>query len=160
MAFDARGFRNVLGRFPTGIAVVTCEPPGGMPVAMTINSFASVSLDPPLVLWSLDLGSECLPAFQTAPGYAVHFLTDEQQDLSVRFSKKDNHGLETIAYRTGKSGAPILDQCHAWLDCTIHARHEGGDHVILVGEVQALGEGDGNPLIYYRGSYRGLAEKP
>ncbi len=157
-SFDRREFRNVLGRFATGVALVTVAPTGETPIALTINSFASVSLDPALVLWSIDRTSECFDLFSQADGFGLHFLSDAQQDLSIRFSRKDNHNLDGIDHHTGIGGAPILAQCNGWLDCRVHARHDGGDHVIIVGEVLNIGDGpdDSMPLVYYRGRYRAI----
>lgn len=160
-SFDQRGFRNVLGRFATGVALVTASAKGMAPIALTINSFASVSLDPALVLWSLDRTSECGEVFAKANGFGLHFLTNAQQDMSTRFSRKDQHGLADMAFRNGQGGAPLLADCPTWLDCRIHARHDGGDHIIFVGEVLDIGDGAGDelPLIYYRGKYRDLVQQ-
>ena len=158
MKFDSRHYRNALGRFPTGIAIVTTLTGEGQAIGMTINSFASVSLDPALVLWSLDRGSECLDAFSTGAGYGVHFLRDDQQELSQRFSRKDRHDFSDLTYEIGLGGAPLIRDCHAWFDCKVQARLDGGDHVILIGHVQDFGHQDSaEPLIYYKGAYRKLA---
>jgi flavin reductase (DIM6/NTAB) family NADH-FMN oxidoreductase RutF len=159
MEFDSRHYRNALGRFPTGIALVTTLTGEGQAIAMTINSFASVSLNPALVLWSLDRSSECLDAFSSGEGYGVHFLREDQQDLSHRFSRKDRHDLSDVSYEIGLGGAPLIRDCHAWLDCRVHARLDGGDHVILIGRVQEFGYQENvEPLLYYKGAYRRLAD--
>lgn len=158
MSFDARTFRNALGCYPTGVAVVTAQPEGAAPLGLTINSFASVSLDPPLVLWSIDRRSECLGAFNRAPAFVINILTNAQQDLSARLSRKEGHGLEGIGLTQAVTGTPIIAGSHAWFDCAVWARHDGGDHVIMIGEVKALGQDDAAPLLYYRGAYRSLAD--
>jgi len=154
-----------LGHFATGVAVVTAHSRDGRPTAMTINSFASVSLTPPLVLWSIDRGSECFDTFNSASGFGVHILSQSAQDLSRRFSRKDNHDLLGGEYTDGLSGAPILTGLPVWFDCRTSARHDGGDHVILVGEVLDLSTqdvptdvADHSPLLFYRGAYRRLAD--
>ena len=158
MEFDSRLYRNALGRFPTGIAVVTTLTGDGQAIGMTINSFASVSLNPALVLWSLDRGSECLDAFSRGEGYGVHFLRADQQDLSQRFSRKDRHDFSDLIYEIGLGGAPLIRDCHAWFDCRVQARLDGGDHVILIGEVQDFGyQEQAEPLLYFKGGYRRLA---
>lgn len=151
-------FRAVLGRYATGVTVVTTRTPEGDPVGLTVNSFTSVSLDPPLVLFCLDLEAGSLPAFEAADGFAVNILRAGQEAVSNRFADPEaaRFTQEGVAHWT--SGAPILAEALAALDCSVHARHEGGDHVILVGRVRQLAIlDDADPLIYWRGGYRRLA---
>lgn len=155
MSFDSLQFRNALGRFATGICVITANPEGHKPFGLTVNSFASLSLAPPLVLWSLQKSSDTMEAFRVATQYCVNVLTSEQQSLSAKFAKKGEHTLESSHYTTGKTGLPVLRNCLANFECDITARHDGGDHVILVGQVRELEvQSGGRPLLYYEGGYR------
>lgn len=154
MTIDPRDFRAALGNFATGVAVATARAGDGRPVGMTINSFASVSLDPPLVLWSLARNSQHLDAFSEAGHYAVNILREEQRDLSVRFSVPLADRWEGLESERWETGAPILPGCLATVECLTDAIHDGGDHIILVGRVVRLSsDRDGRPLIYYSGRY-------
>jgi flavin reductase (DIM6/NTAB) family NADH-FMN oxidoreductase RutF len=154
MTIDPRDFRAALGRFATGVAVATARSGDGQPVGMTINSFASVSLDPPLVLWSLARSSQYLDAFSEAGHYAVNVLREEQRDLSVRFSIPLADRWEGVDSDCWETGAPILRGCLATVECVTDAVHEGGDHIILVGRVIRLAsDHEGRPLLYYSGRY-------
>jgi 4-hydroxyphenylacetate 3-hydroxylase, reductase component len=155
---EARALRNSLGVFATGVCVVTAMDGDGRPMGLTVNSFSSVSLNPPLILWSLDKGSDTMPVFETATAFAVNVLGDGAQDLSQRLSRKGHHALHDAEWRAGATGAPVLTDAIAHFDCALWARHDGGDHVILIGEVKAHGHADGvHPLLYFRGRYRELA---
>jgi 4-hydroxyphenylacetate 3-hydroxylase, reductase component len=156
---EARALRNSLGLFATGVCVVTAMDPSGHPMGLTINSFSSVSLNPPLILWSLDKGSDTMPIFGAIEAFTVNVLGDGAKDMSQRLSRKGHHGLHSGEWRAGATGAPILNDAIAHFDCALSARHDGGDHVILVGEVKAHAHRDGaHPLLYYRGRYRALAD--
>ena len=157
MSFDNLQFRNALGRFATGICVITTNPEGHKPFGLTVNSFASLSLAPPLVLWSLQKSSDTMEAFRVATQYCVNVLSSEQQSLSAKFAKKGEHMLEPSQYTTGKTGLPVLRNCLANFECDLTARHDGGDHVILIGQVRELEvQSGGRPLLYYEGGYREL----
>jgi flavin reductase (DIM6/NTAB) family NADH-FMN oxidoreductase RutF len=159
MKFDRRAFRNALGCFATGVTVVTTVTDAGEPVGLTANSFSSVSLDPPLVLFCLDRASHNLHAFRAAGRFAVNVLGDNQRDLSVRFSTTIGDRWDGVVWERWETGAPVLDGCLAALDCETEAIHEGGDHVIIVGRVQRLAATtDGKPLLYFRGNYATVAE--
>lgn len=150
-------FRDVLGNYATGVTVVTTRTSDGEPVGLTVNSFTSVSLDPPLVLFCLDREAGSLPAFETAQGFAVNILSADQTAVSNRFADPLAARFDGEEVADWSTGAPILEEALAALDCTVHARHDGGDHVILVGRVQRLAVlADDEPLIYWRGSYRRL----
>ena len=150
-------FRAVLGRFATGVTVVTTRSPEGDPVGLTVNSFTSVSLDPPLILFCLDLEAGSLPAFEAASCFAVNILGTDQEAVSNRFADPLAARFSANEFTGWSTGAPILADALAALDCTVHARHDGGDHVILVGRVQRLAVlDDAEPLVYWRGSYRKL----
>lgn len=146
-----RDFRNALGRFATGVCVVTTETADG-PMGITANSFASVSLDPPLVLWSPARASRRFDAFAAAQLYAIHVLGDDQDALCQRFSKagRDFDGLD---WEAGPSGAPLIAGCLARFECSLAAQHDGGDHLIVVGRVTGVEHRDGAPLLFSAGRY-------
>jgi len=155
MSFDSLQFRNALGRFATGVCVITANPPGHTPFGLTVNSFSSLSLTPPLVLWSLQKTSDTMDAFAAATHYCVNILAQDQRALSGRFAKKGEHALAEDDAIAGPSGLPVLKGCLASFECEIDARHDGGDHIILVGRVleMQVSEG-GRPLVYFEGGYR------
>lgn len=155
---DPRLFRDALGRFATGVTVVTArEEGGGGPVGITVNSFASVSLDPALVLWSAARSSMRHRHFSAAPAFAIHVLGVEQQEIARRFTRS-GHGFEGLAHRFNESGVPLIDDVLARFECITEATHEGGDHTIIIGRVGrfTLCHG-GAPLIFFSGHYGGLA---
>ncbi len=143
--------RDALGRFATGVTIVTTMTPEG-PLGMTANSFASVSLAPPLVLWSPARRSQRFPAFEAASHFAVHVLGAGQLDLARRFARegRDFTGIRTHA---GYGNAPLLDGCPARFECRHAAGYDGGDHLIVVGEVLRLQTEETQPLLYHRGGY-------
>ena len=154
---DKRTLRNALGRFATGVTVITTVDSTGVPVGLTANSFSSLSLDPPLVLWSIDKGSSCLDAFRNAEGFVVHVLADSQANLSSRFATLANEErLQGLDHKRNKRGLPILEGSCARFECRTAAIHEGGDHLILVGEVEAMETSDRDPLVFWGGRYRAL----
>lgn len=151
-------FRAVLGRYATGVTVVTTRAPDGEPVGLTVNSFTSVSLEPPLVLFCLDRDAGSLPAFEAAEGFAVNILGAGQEAVSNRFADPLAARFSQEGFADWSTGAPILRDALAALDCSVHARHDGGDHIILVGRVRQLAVlADDDPLVYWRGSYRKLS---
>ncbi len=157
MNFDPRDLRNALGRYATGVTVVTANPEGYEPFGMTANSFSALSLDPPLILWSIQRDSDCFDAFDAANGFVVNILADDQMDLSNGYAKKNQHELAAGSYRQGRSGYPVLRNCLVSFECKMWARYEGGDHIILVGEVIDIEEKPtGNPLVFAGGKYREL----
>lgn len=154
---NCRDFRRALGSFATGITVITAVGRDGQPLGMTISSFNSVSLDPPLILWSLSLASPSLEAFRSASHYAVNVLSADQEDLSNRFASRSGNRFADVATRPGLAGVPLIEGCCAWFECTQHAHYAGGDHLIFVGYVEQF-EQDANvaPLIFHGGNYRRL----
>lgn len=156
-SFDPRLLRDALGEFATGVAVVTARGGDGQPVGVTINSFASVSLDPPLVLWSLGLQSPSLALFESCSHYAINILAAEQIDLSQRFSQSQDDRFAGIDTEVGAGGAPLLPGCSAWFECRNEMRYPGGDHVILVGYIENFRRQEKSPLIFHGGRYRTLA---
>jgi flavin reductase (DIM6/NTAB) family NADH-FMN oxidoreductase RutF len=149
-----RALRRVLGTFGTGVTVVTTRHPDGMLVGVTANSFTSVSLDPPIVAWSLQTRSPSLEAFRRSGGFAINVLSIEQQALSAQFSRPAADKFHGVAWRPGLNGLPLLEDCVATLECTVVQSHEVGDHVMFFGRVERHSCHDAqDPLIYCRGRY-------
>jgi len=151
--FDAATFRTVLGHFCSGITVVTAVDVG-VPVGLTCQSFASVSLDPPLVLFVPAKGSNSWPRIRHAGHFCANVLGDGQEPLGRRFAIKGVDKFAGVGWRPGLTGAPLLDGCLAFIECEFEAVHDAGDHDIAVGRVVDLGvAAEGNPLLFYRGGY-------
>lgn len=149
-------YREVLSRFTTGVVAITASR-RGLPVGMAVNSFSSVSLDPMLVLFCAAHSSTTWPSIRDAGHFAVNILPEGSEDLVRRFAAKGADRFDGVPYRTGITGAPILRDAIAYLDCEIHRVHDEGDHAIVVGEVrdQAL-QADVAPLVFYASRYRSL----
>ena len=158
MEFDTRAFRHALGCFATGVTVVTCCDAEGQPFGVTANSFSSVSLDPPLVLWSLSRRSSSFDAFESAECFAIHVLAQDQIDVSNTFARSGDK-YAGIDYRM-EGECPILSNKLALFRCNTRHRYAGGDHVIFVGEVQAFEFGDAEPLLFVQGEYAASALHP
>lgn len=157
MSIDSRLFRNALGRFSTGVCLVTVTDAAGMAHAMTVNSFASVSLDPPLVLWSLQNNSDAYALYADAPQFAIAVLAANQEPLSTRYAVKGSHGLDVAHFDVGDNGAPLIHGALLNLECTLDAAVSGGDHRILIGRVSRVLPGeDTPPLLFFDGAYREL----
>lgn len=151
--------RQALGQFPTGVTIVTATH-DGHPVGMTANSFSSVSLDPPLVLWSVAASSPSHDAFVAAGGFAIHFLGADHGELAMRFGKSGADKFADIAHVPGVTGAPLLQALAPVFECRTWARYPGGDHTILVGEVVRLVPRDHDPLLFHSGKLRGIDGAP
>jgi flavin reductase (DIM6/NTAB) family NADH-FMN oxidoreductase RutF len=152
--FSAREFRAALGMFATGVTIVTARDPEGRFVGLTANSFASVSLDPPLVLWSLARGAASMPAFARGSHHAINILAADQRALAERFAAKSADRFAGIAWREGAGGAPLLEGAAAVFECFNRSQYEEGDHVIFVGEVERCERHAGaSPLIFHGGRY-------
>jgi len=159
-AIDPDRFRHALGLFATGVTIVTASHPTAGLIGITANSFNSVSLDPPLVLFSVARTARSLPAFLEAPGFAVNVLRRDQTELSKRFSVTDDDKWASVAHQLGRFGAPLLPDTMAAFDCLHYAHYDGGDHQILVGRVVGIEhDAQGDPLLFYRGRYRALGEE-
>ena len=149
--------REALGNFVTGVTVVTTRHGGGVH-GLTANSFTSVSLDPPLVLFSLSCTADCFDAFEQSDYFAVNVLRSDQEALSNRFATKDIDKWSKVRWRPGHGGCPLLDGAIATFECRVTTRHEGGDHVIYVGEVLRFDHGpEGEPLVFFRGRYAAVS---
>lgn len=153
MPFDSNEFRRALSCFATGVAVVTTIDDAGNPVGITVNSFNSVSLDPPLVLWSIDLQSSSYEAFMAANHFAVNVLSYEQRPLAEQFAQVGGDKFADLTCRSGLGGVPILPDFAACFECETASRFDGGDHKIIVGRVLACEDHESDPLIFYRGRY-------
>ena len=153
MPIDQREFRAALGHFATGITVVTTRSKSGELLGMTANSFNSVSLDPPLIIWSLGRRSRSLAAFENATRYAVNVLAHDQVDLARRFSRPHADRFAGVPYQLGDAAAPLIDGCVAWLECRNHSRHPVGDHMLFVGEVETCACRPLPPLVWHDGRY-------
>ncbi len=152
-----KDFRETLGRFPTGVTIVTALSPDGSPIGVTISSFNSVSLDPPLILWSLSTNSPKLEAFRQASHYAINVLASNQRELSNRFASRAEDRFADVAVRDGLGGVPLIESCCAWFECTQEAQYPGGDHLIFIGHVQRFVQGeDSSPLVFFDGAYHRL----
>ena len=153
---DVGQLRKALGAFATGIAVVTTTDATGKPAGMTINSFASVSLSPPLVLWSIDRTSDLFETFEKSGHYVVHILGKDQEETSNLFATENTDKFSGLTYETGMESLPLLPNYIARLQCQVEHRYDGGDHIILVGRVLAMDHAPAEPLIFHEGQYKAL----
>ena len=152
-----RNFRNALGMFATGITVVTMRTPTGELIGLTVNSFNSVSLDPPLVVWSLSSNLPSLKLFEECEYYAINVLAADQEAVSQRFASRMGDRFAGLGFDHGLGGAPLLHGCCARFECRNTTRHAGGDHVVFISEVVRFDRTPSEPLIYFGGSYRHLS---
>lgn len=153
-SFSTREFRRALGRFATGVTVVTARGPDGALAGLTVNSFNSVSLSPPLVLWSLGRTSPSHEIFEVASHFAVNVLGADQMELSNRFARSGAHKFDGVEWAAGQQGCPLLPRCCAWFECRVVARYPGGDHTIFIGEVEKFQHDvTREPLVYFGGEY-------
>lgn len=148
--------RRALGRFATGVTIVTCRDPSGAPVGLTANSFNALSLHPPLVLWSLRAESPSAAHFAAASHFAVNVLSAEQVALSRRFARPQRDKFDEGAWRDGLGAVPVLEGAVAVFECRRRSHQVEGDHVLFIGEVLRLVEEDRPPLVYQGGHYRGV----
>ncbi|KMK66733.1 flavin reductase family protein [Puniceibacterium sp. IMCC21224] len=152
---DPRAFRDALGRFGTGVTVVTCDTADG-PLGITANSFASVSLDPPLVLWAPAKTSSRYGFFAAAQDFAIHIMGAEQGPLCSGFAR-DGTAFGNGDWERGPTGVPLLSGCLSRFECTKIAEHDGGDHTIVVARVTRVSTRPGAPLLFFSGTYGGFA---
>jgi flavin reductase (DIM6/NTAB) family NADH-FMN oxidoreductase RutF len=150
---DPRDFRNALGTYATGVTIITAADASGKPYGLTCNSFTSVSLNPPLVLWSLVLYSSSLGVFQNASHFAVNVLGESQQALANKFAKSSEDKFAGVEWKPGLGNAPVLAESVATFQCRSVNRYYGGDHVIFLGAVEAYSYNSKEPLLFARGSY-------
>ncbi len=154
-AGDPLAFRHALGAYGTGVTVVTTQTTEG-PVGITANSFASVSLDPPLVLWSPAKSSRRFNIFRHALHFSIHVLGADQRDVAAAFTRPTG-GFDDLPWEPSATGTPVIPGALARFDCTLHAAHDGGDHEIIIGRVTAVSHAEGAPLIFQGGHYGGFS---
>jgi flavin reductase (DIM6/NTAB) family NADH-FMN oxidoreductase RutF len=158
MPIEKNELRQVMGHFATGVTIITTLTKAGQLHGLTANAFTSVSLEPPLLLISVDKKAESWPAFEESRVFTVNILADDQEGLSRKFAVSGGNKFEGVAYRIGANGAPILDGTLAYIECTLYAAYDGGDHSIYLGEIQQVEIHEGKPLVFYRGGYRALGD--
>lgn len=152
--FSSSEFRNALGMFATGVTIVTARAQDGTLVGLTANSFNSVSLSPPLVLWSLARAAGSMAAFSAGSHYAINILSAEQQDLARQFAARDGDRFAHVQFMPGAGGAPLIAGAVATFECFNRSRYEEGDHVIFVGEVERCHHQPGaSPLLFHGGRF-------
>ena len=151
--FSERQFRDALAQFATGVTVICTRGQDGHHVGFTANSFNSVSLVPPLIVWSLADSGTHLAAFESAEHYTVNVLAYDQIELARRFSRPHADRFAGVPYRIGAAGAPLIEGCIAWFECRHHAIHRTGDHSLFVGEVQTCERRNGIGLVFHHGRY-------
>jgi len=150
--------RQALGRFVTGVTIVTCRDENGEPMGLTANSFNALSLEPPLVLWSLRQSSSSIAAFTNASHFAINVLAADQVELSRRFARPSSAKFDAGEWTDGQGGAPLLAGCVAVFECRRRSHHTAGDHVLFIGAVERIGGSASTPLVYHAGHYRTLCE--
>lgn len=157
--FDPLRFRKVLSAYPTGVCVITAGDEFGMPHAMVVGSFTAISLAPPLAGFFPAATSQSWIRMQGVRRFCVNILASRQLDDCIRFAAQCGNKFDGIAHAESPSGQPLLGNSVAWLDCAVHSIFEVGDHFLVVGQVDALGQGDvGEPLVFHDGSYRGVGD--
>lgn len=149
--FDAADFRRTLGCFPTGVAIVTTSDENGAPIGLTISSFNSVSMEPPIVLWSLALNAASLPVFRSSGGFAINILSADQAHLPKVFSSPVEERFADLNWQPGLKNSPVLNDAAAVIECATYARYDGGDHEIMLGEVLRHRSTDRTPLVFGKG---------
>lgn len=160
MAVDQRSFRAALSQFATGVAVITARGPSEDAIGMTMSSFNSVSLDPPLILFSVDRRALSLPAMMAATGYAVNILSRRQEILAEQFARSNGDKWAEVEHSLGHAQAPLLHGALAHFECAPYACHDGGDHLIFIGRVlRFVWTSDEEPLVFFRGRYHGVSDE-
>lgn len=157
-AFDARHFRDALSQFATGVTIITTRLADGTFIGLTASSFNSVSLNPPLVLWSLNQSASCLPIFTTNSHYVINVLASDQTELANQFARPGKNRFEGVAFTLSPTGLPVLNGVAAWFECHNRSRYPEGDHVIFVGEVENCDVCPQEPLVFHGGRF--LSSKP
>ncbi len=156
MTVDQHSFKAVLGRFSTGVTIVTAVAPRNRDVGITVTAFSSVSLDPPLVSICIDHSASVYNAMSKAKHFVVNILSEGQEALARRFAETDPNRFEGIGFERAQNGAVLLTDVLGYVECSVVARHEAGDHDIILGQVDVAMAEEGKPLLYYRGGYAQL----
>ena len=160
MSFTSRELRDALGRFATGVCLVTATDSNGEAIAVTVNSFTSVSLEPPLILWSVQKDSDVYDVFTAAQQFAVGILAEKQELHSTAYAQKNGHRLHVDHFCTGQNGAPLIEGALVNFECSLERALDGGDHTILLGRVTRVVQPSGDaeaPLLFFGGAYRQLS---
>jgi flavin reductase (DIM6/NTAB) family NADH-FMN oxidoreductase RutF len=156
MAIEPQELRRVMGHFATGVTVITTKDQGGNPNGLTANAFMSLSLNPPLVLISVDKGATCYGCFGLQNGFTVNFLSEDQEEISRRFATKGADKFADLKWQPGSNGAAIIEGVMGYVECVITESHDGGDHTIVVGEIVNAGATGERPLLFFKGKYQRL----
>jgi flavin reductase (DIM6/NTAB) family NADH-FMN oxidoreductase RutF len=154
--FDAKELRRVMGMFATGVTVLTTRDASGRPYGLTANAVTSLSLDPPLLIICIDKRAETHPHFFDSRCFVVNILSEDQEELSTHFAKSGGEKFGSLPYSINQDGVPVLEGTLAQVECRIVETHEGGDHVIHIGEVRHAEVRGGRPLVFFQGKYRRL----
>ncbi|HEY8418504.1 MAG TPA: flavin reductase family protein [Limnochordales bacterium] len=158
MPIDPASFKNLFANWPSAVAIITCRGIDGAPIGFTASSFDPLSLDPPLVMFTLAKRSGSLAHFEAAVGFGVNALRAGQEELSTRFATPVEDRFQGVAYTTGQTGAPLLADAWARIECRTRHRYDGGDHIIFVGEILSLDFEPAEPLVYHRRGYRRVTD--
>ncbi|MBF6561076.1 MAG: flavin reductase family protein [Candidatus Binataceae bacterium] len=158
MPIEKNELRRVMGHFATGVTIITTVNKEGQIHGFTANAFTSVSLEPPLLLISVDKKAESWPAFEESRIFTVNILADSQEALSRKFAVSGGNKFEGVAYRIGANRAPIIEGALAYIECTLWAVYDGGDHTVFLGEIQQAEVREERPLLFFRGGYRALGD--
>ena len=158
MPIEKNELRRIMGHFATGVTVITTVSKDAAPFGLTANAFMSVSLEPPLLLISVDKKAESYPHFEQSRVFTINILRDDQEGLSRRFAVSGGNKFEGIAYRRGANNVPILEDTLAHIECRLYASYDGGDHTLYLGEILEAETREGKPLLFYRGGYRAFSE--
>jgi flavin reductase (DIM6/NTAB) family NADH-FMN oxidoreductase RutF len=154
---DSHSFRRACSKFATGVTIAAVIAPDGMPHGLTVSSFTSVSLVPPMLLICIDHKTKVLEYFRLSPSFGISVLSEQQQETSNRFAARGENRFHKTPWHAGKSGAPLIDGALATFDCEVEQIVEAGDHAIFIARVRAVAFDDGQPLLYFGSSYRKLA---
>lgn len=156
---DPLALRDILGHFATGVTVVTTCGESGVPVGLTANSFASVSLEPPLVVWSIALNAPSLDAFRHHGSFAINIMCDQSKELALRFARPSEDKFAGVNWAPGRDGVPVLDAAAAVIQCRTDARLPGGDHEIYLGRVLDFHKTGKSPLLFHKGGFASLGDE-
>jgi flavin reductase (DIM6/NTAB) family NADH-FMN oxidoreductase RutF len=157
---ERRNFRNALGHYPTGVTVITALADNGAKVGLTVSSFTSVSLHPPLILFAVALRTQSAPVFQRGVRFIVNLLGAEQKDLAQHFARSHPDKFVGIAHTAGAGGVPVLEHCIGWMEAVVSDVHPSGDHLLIVGRVDRFAHyEEAEPLIWHRGQYKVFAKE-
>jgi flavin reductase (DIM6/NTAB) family NADH-FMN oxidoreductase RutF len=158
MPIDRNELRRVMGHFATGVTIITTVSKEGAPAGLTANAFTSVSLDPALLLVSVDRKAESWPHFEQSKVFTVNILSDDQETLSRKFAVSGGDKFQGVAYHMGANGVPILEGVLAYLECKLWATYDGGDHTLFLGLIDQAEAREAKPLLFYRGGYRAIGD--